>query len=273
VSRLPALLGACLIGLAAPVAVAAAPAHAADGDATVTVVHGVRGLVADVQVDGKLVLSGFAPERVTDPLTIPAGTHRVQAWPSGSDPATTPAVVDQTITVTAGERASAAIGLGADGKAVITVFDDAALLPTSGSTALAVRGLAQAGPMRVSAGSTAVTGGLTSTQQAVVQIAPGTYPVSIVPADGSDPAVPAQDVPLVAGRATVLYLIGKQADNTLGWVAQTVQPASATAAPLRVNTGVGPVPAAGTAGTTALVVGLPVALLGAVAVRRRRALA
>ena len=80
------------------------------------------------------MLSGFAPERVTDPLTLPAGTHRVQAWPSGSDPATTPAVVDQTITVTAGERASAAIGLGADGKAVITVFDDAALLPTSGST-------------------------------------------------------------------------------------------------------------------------------------------
>ncbi len=272
-SRLPALLGACLIGLAAPVALAAAPAHAADGDATITVVHGVRGLVADVQLDGKLVLSGFAPERVTDPLSIPAGTHRVQAWPSGSDPATTPAVVDQTITVTAGERASAAIGLGNDGKAVITLFDDAALLLTSGSTALAVRGLAQAGAMRVTAGSTSVSGSLTSTQQAVVQIAPGTDPVSIVPADGTDPAVPAQDVPLVAGRATVLYLIGKQSDNTLGWVAQTVQPASATAAPLRVNTGVGPVPVAGGTATTALVVGLPVALLGAAVVRRRRAVA
>ena len=127
--------------------------------------------------------------------------------------------------------------------------------------------------MRVTAGSTQVTDGLTSTQQAVAQIAPGTYPVSITPANGADPAVPAQDVPLVAGRATVLYLIGKQSDNTLGWVAQTVQPASATAAPLRVNTGVGPVPAAGDAGTVALVVGLPVAVLGAVAVRRRRALA
>ena len=42
--------------------------------------------------------------------------------------------------------------------------------------------------------------------------------------------------------------------------------------PAGVNTGVGPLPVAGDAGTVALVVGLPVAVLGAVAVRRRRAL-
>ena len=64
---------------------APAPASAADsGDAQLTVVHGVRGLVADVRLDGELVLSGFAPERVTDPLPVPAGRHSLQVWPSGA---------------------------------------------------------------------------------------------------------------------------------------------------------------------------------------------
>lgn len=264
--QLPALLGAGLLALALPV-LSPSPASAAGTDATLTVVHGVRGLVADVQLDGKLVLSGFAPERVSDPLTIPAGTHHVQAWPSGT-PQNTPPIVDTSITLTPGEQATAGIGLTTDGKPVVTLFDDGALLADSGGTALAVRGLAAAGPMRVVAGDQTVAGALTSTQQAVQQIAPGTYPVSIVPADGSDPVLPAQDVPLVAGRAVVLYLIGSQADNTLGWVAQTVRP-NAAAAPVAVNTGVGPVPVAGGTGTTLLVLGLPVGLLGLVALRRR----
>ncbi len=141
-------------------------------------------------------------------------------------------------------------------------------MQAAGGTALAVRGLAAAGPMRVNAGDTVVTGTLTPGQQAVTRLAPGTYPVTVVPADGSDPAVPGQDVPLVAGRAVVLYLIGSQADNTLGWVAQTVTPGVA-GSPVRVNTGVGPVPVAGGTGTTLLVLGLPVGLLALVPLRRR----
>ncbi len=38
----------------------------------VRVVHGLRGLVADVYLDGTLVLPTFQPERSTDPLAIPA---------------------------------------------------------------------------------------------------------------------------------------------------------------------------------------------------------
>ncbi len=268
VSRtLRAVLGAGLLALALPL-LSAAPASAAGNDATVTVVHGVRGLIADVRLDGNLVLSGFAPERVTDPLTIPAGKHRVQVSASGSAPDATP-LIDTEVTFTAGQQVTAGVGLGPDGKPVITLFDDAALLASGGSaTALAVRGLAAADPVRVVAGDRQVAGELTSTQQQVQQLQPGTYPVSVVPADGSDPVVPAQDIPLVAGRAVALYLIGSQTDGTLGWVAQTILPA-AGGAPNRVDTGVGPVPVAGDPGTTALVLGLPIALLGAVAVRRR----
>lgn len=268
---LPALVGAGLLAVAFPlasVAATAAPASAADAAAVLTVVHGVRGLVADVRLDDKLVLSGFAPERVTDPLTIPAGQHHLQAWPSGAAAGAAP-VVDQMITLTPGEHATAGIGLGPDGKPVITVFQDDGLLADSGSTALVVRGLADAGPMRVVAGDRTITAALADSQQQVQQVPPGTYPVTVEPADGTAQVVPSQDVPLLAGRAVVLYLIGSQKDNTLGWVAQTVLP-SAAAAPLRINTGFGPVPVAGDGTTTALVLGLPTALLAAVALRSRR---
>lgn len=267
--RLPALVGAGLLGLALP-ALAASPASAAPEDAQLTVVHGVRGLVADVRLDDKLVLSGFAPERVTDPLSVPAGTHHLQAWPTGAPEGTDP-VIDTEITLNAGEPATAGIGLDADGKPVVTVYDDAPLLPAAGATALVVRGLAAADPVKVTAGDVTLSPALASTEQAVQQVPAGTYPVTVLPQAGGAPLVPAQDVPVVAGRAVALYLIGKQSDATLGWVAQTIKPTVA-GAPTRVDTGVGPVPAAGNAGTTALVVGLPVAALAAAGLRSRRRL-
>lgn len=227
--------------LALPV-LAATPASAAPAaPASLTVVHGVRGLVADVRMDGRLVLSGFAPERVTDALSLTPGQHHVQAWPSGVA-ADTPPVVDQVFSVTPGEQATAAIGLSAAGTPVVTVYDDRELLPTPGATALAVRGLAKAAPVQVVAGDRTVATALAPTQQDVAQVAPGTYPVQVRTADQPTPLVPPQDVPVSAGRATVLYLVGSQSDATLGWVAQTVLPAAQTSAPLRVDTGVGPLP-------------------------------
>jgi hypothetical protein len=271
VSRpLPALIGAGLLSVALPLGasvVTATPAAAAPGDTVLTVVHGVRGFVADVRLDDKLVLSGFAPERVTDPLEVPPGEHRVQAWPTGAAPGTAP-VLDQVINLVGGEHVTAGIGLDQDGKPTITLFKDDGLLADSGSTALVVRGLADADPVKVVAGDRTISDALGGAQQGVQQIAPGTYPVSVQPANGGPSTVPTADIPVVAGRAVVLYLIGSQQDNTLGWVAQSVLP-NASSAPLRIDTGFGEVPTAGDATTTVLVLGLPTALLAAVALRRR----
>ena len=262
---LPAVLASGLLALALPV-LAAAPASAQSTDAQLTIVHGVRGLVANVRLDGQLVLSGFAPERVTDPLPVPAGTHQVQVWPTGAAAGSAP-VIDQTITLTAGQVATAGVGIGPNGP-VITLFDDGKLLPGSDSTALAVRGLAATDPLRVLAGDRTLADGLASGQEQVAQVPAGTYPVSVTQGTG-EPVLPPQEIPVGAGRAVVLYLIGSQSDATLGWVAQTVRPGT-EAMPLRVDTGDGAVPAAGDPGTTALVVGLPAAVLVAVALRRRR---
>ena len=268
---------AVLLAASAALAVQAGPAAAQDAAApaapasgAVTVVHGVRGLVADVRLDGDLVLSGFAPERVTDPLVLSAGSHRVQVWPSGA-PADAAPVLDATLDVAAGARLTAAIGLAAAGGPVLTTYDDTALLPAPGSTALAVRGLAASPAVKVLLNGQPFDDSLTPTDQQVQQVQPGTYGVSVLPAVGDQALVPAEQIPVEAGRATVLYLIGSQSDGTLGWVAQTVRP-EAAAAPLRIDTGVGPLPASESGSPVPAVLGAAaLALAGAGVVRRRAA--
>ena len=233
------LMVGCLTTVATAPAAAAAASSASSPTASLTVVHGVRGLVADVRLDGVLVLSGFAPEWVTDPLALTAGSHHLQVWPTSVSPGTTP-LVDRTFKITAGEHATAALGIAPGRKTTVTVYDDKTLLPTAGATALAVRGLADASGVEVVASGRTIAAALGSGQQEVQQVSPGTYAVS---ARAANTVVPAQEVPVAAGRAVVLYLIGSQANSTLSWVAQTVRPTAAAAAPRRVNTGEGPLPA------------------------------
>ncbi len=264
--RLPVLLGAAVLAVTAG---AAPSAQAASGESVLTVVHGVRGLVADVRLDGKLVLSGFAPERVTDALTLPAGKHRVQAWPSGTGQKGEP-VIDAVIDLPAGGRSTAGIGIDGDGKAFIKVFDDRDLLPRANSTALAVRGLAQADGVRVTADDDTIADSLEPAGEEFQAVDAGRYEVSAVDAEDSSRLVPPQDVPVAAGRAVVMYLIGSEQDDTLGWVAQTVRPADA--APRRVDSGVGPLPEEPSrAPLAALVVAAGGVLAAAARARRARA--
>ncbi len=239
--RVTAALGAALLALAVPGTAQAVPATASGSDKSLlTVVHGVRGLVADVQLDGKTVLSGFAPERVTEPLEVSAGKHRVKIWRSGDD-TSDPALLDTTIDLPAGGRSTAGVGIGADEAPFLEIFDDEALLPKASSTTLAVRGLAEATDVRVTADDKTVARSLEPQQEDSASVKPGTYEVTALDGEDSTPLVAPQDVPVAAGRAVVIYLIGSEKDKTLGWVAQTVRPGVGSA-PNRMDTGVGPLP-------------------------------
>lgn len=50
----------------------------------IRVVHGLRGLVADIYLDGTLTLPTFQPERSTEPLPIPAGDHLIEIRSAGA---------------------------------------------------------------------------------------------------------------------------------------------------------------------------------------------
>lgn len=246
--------------------VLAPSAEAGQPGALLSVVHGVRGLVADIRIDGVMVIRGFTPERVTDPLPLSAGRHHLQVWRSGVAPRTKP-VLDTSVTVKPGEQDTAALGISTEEHPTLTLYRDSNLLPTPGSTALAVRGLADVPSVKVLVGDRTLAASLRPGGQDLLQVAAGTYPVSAETVAGV--MLPPQNVPVAAGRAVVLYLIGSRTDGTLGWVAQVIRPVDSAAAPTRINTGVGPLPSTPTRVPLGMLLS-PLALGAALLPRSRR---
>ena len=74
-SRPLALVAAGSLMLATT-ALAATPAHAADG-VKLSVLHAVPDLTVDVYVDGKRTLDNFKPGMMAGPLELAAGTYEV----------------------------------------------------------------------------------------------------------------------------------------------------------------------------------------------------
>src|SRR3954470_18647882 len=85
------------------------------GTARVTVVHGIRGRVLDVYLDGALALKGFQPDRLTDVLTLPAGHHQVDLREPNTSPTSTP-FTSGSVDLPVGSEGSVVAHLAADGK-------------------------------------------------------------------------------------------------------------------------------------------------------------
>lgn len=107
-SEVPRRSGRGMLAALAGVLVGAVPAAAA-GVARVTLVHGVKGLVADVALDHKVVLSGFKFQHVTGVLDVPAGKHRIQIFKAGTR---TNPQLDVSVTLKAGQDLTAVAALG-----------------------------------------------------------------------------------------------------------------------------------------------------------------
>jgi hypothetical protein len=201
--------------------------------ATVTLVHGVRGLVADVYLDGTLALAAFEPERVTDPLSIPAGSHVVAVRTAGAIAASDP-LVEAALDLAAGQRYSAVVHLTADGSPTATLYPDNLPQLPPGVARVMVRHAAAAPPVDVTLDGAPMAAGLQNASEAGAEAAPGEHTVAAAVAGGVAPAPP-QTVPVAEGTATVMYLVGAASDNSVVWLAQTVQ--GFQTAPTSVRTG------------------------------------
>jgi hypothetical protein len=212
-----------------------ASAGAAPGPATgsVTIVHGVRGLVADVYLDGKLALQTFQPERTAGPVQLPAGVHAVAVRKAGAGQATTPLLAAQ-ITVAPGATISAVVHLTAAGAPALTVFNDDLSQVAAGQARAVVRHVAAAPPVDVHFNNQTVADNLANPKETEKQVAPATYSVSVTGANGAALTTP-QNVPLPEGSATFMYLVGSAQTKSLGWIAKAV-PNLATS-PKQVQTG------------------------------------
>ncbi len=232
--RIGRAVGALAVVVSASLAMAATASAQSSPPAVVTIVHGVRGLVADVYLDGHSVLKTFEPERTAGPLNVPAGHHRVDVRVSGA-PATSPPVLSWDVVLAPGERISAVVHLSAAGQPTVTKYDDDVSRIAAGGSRLVFRHDAAAPPIDVRLSNRLLATGLTNPQQSEQQVGAGSYTVAVNAVHSTTPLAASQDVQLQEGTAHFLYLIGSAKDNTLGWIEERV--AGLQSAPLAVQTG------------------------------------
>jgi Domain of unknown function (DUF4397) len=241
----------------------------------VTVVHGLRGVVADVYVDNTLLLPAFQPERVTDPVAVPAGEHHVDIRVTGK-PADSPPDVSADVNVQADARQSVVAHLDAAGSPTITAYVDDMSPVAAGETRAVVRHTAAAPAVDVGLNQTVVASGLTEPGSTTAVVPPATYEVSVWQAGTQSPLAAPQPATLTEGAATVMYLVGSAQTNTLSWVAEQI-PNLATP-PNQIQTGDSGLAADNGSSFPYLPVTVAVGVAGAAAVvtadltrRRRRA--
>jgi hypothetical protein len=265
-----------IAGLAVAIAAGGGLATAAIGHAQqeeetglVRVVHGLRGLVADVYLDGTLVLPTFRPERATDPLPIPAGVHLVEIRQAGAA-ATDEPLLTQEVTVPAGFEGSLVAHLDADGVAKLTAFaDDLSAVP-AGSSRVVVRHAAEASPVRVLLNDEAAFGRLAPDAETGGVVAAGPYEVAVTARRGGEPLAAPEQVDYADGTANFMYLIGSAPDRTLAWAA--VQVGDLQTPPARIQTGDGSTESSGGGLSLGVLTAVPMLAVGAIAlwVRSRR---
>ncbi len=224
-------LAVALVGIGAPAA------HAKDQPAgLIRVVHGLRGLVADIYLDGTLALPTFQPERSTDPLAIPAGDHLIEIRAAGAA-ITAAALLTQTVTVPAGFQGSLVAHLDQTGAPALTVFAEDLTPVPAGTARVVVRHVAAAEDVNVLLNAEPALADVAPAKEASAVIPSGAYEMAVTALAGGAPLAPPQNVEFPDGTANFMYLIGSEADHTLGWAA--VQIGNLATAPTRIQTGDG----------------------------------
>ena len=199
----------------------------ATSSATVTLVHGVRGLLADVVVDGKTVLKGFAYERASAPMTLPAGTHQVEVYPAGQPH--TKALLDVKLTVKGGQILTAAVGFDSSGAPKVFVFDNSLTSAAHSPSSIVVRNVSQGTAPEVLVDSQAAKDALASGAQMIDPVKPGTHTVGLKV--GGVWLLSNQPVRAASGKAMVVYIVGRQSAKSVALVADSVTPSTSRPAP------------------------------------------
>jgi hypothetical protein len=216
-ARVVALCTLSCVAAAIGSPVAAAPAQEPTG--LVTLVHAVRGLTADIYLDGSVVLETFQPERTTDPLPIPAGDHLVEVRSAGLAASSEP-LLSAPLSVVARTQSSAVVHLDADGAPALTSFSEEVTPTPAGQGRVRVRNVAASGPIDVQIGGETVATGLANGTESGRDFAAGTYPVTA--SAGGQELLPPAELSVAAGSATAIYLIGAASDDSLAWLIQSI---------------------------------------------------
>ena len=203
-----AVLLAGFAAVALPTGGGTSGASAMNGDATVTVVHGIPNTPVDVYVNSKDVLPDFKFGTVSPALSLPPGTYAVAVKAAGT--ATT--LLSASETLKADENATIVANLTASGSPTLTVFANPTTPAPAGHAWVLVRHTAEAPGVDVYAGSTKVITDLTNPNSAGPLAVPaGTVPISVdvnPSTSVSTPVIGPVNLALKAGQVYIAYAIG-----------------------------------------------------------------
>jgi hypothetical protein len=261
------------------VAVAAAlafagPAQAAEGDAQLSVLHGVPGLTVDVWVNGERTLDDFTPGTLAGPLALPAGNYALAITAADAADASAAVIGPVNVTLAANGNYTAVANLDAAGKPTANLFTNDASQIEPGKGKLTVRHTAAAPAVDVLAAGSAVISNLANPNEQTLTLDPGTIPAAVAAAGTTQPVIGPADVTVAEGTHTIVYAWGSLTDQNLQLAVQTID--GLHSAPGAVPGGRSGAADAGAAGQAMAVAGFGAAgialLLGAVAVSRSAAL-
>ena len=197
----------------------------------VTVVHGLRGQLVDVYLDGKVLLPAFQPDRLTDPTPVASGLHHVDLRPAGTGADSAPKA-SQDITVPSGQSLSVVAHFDASGGWAMTVYsNDVSRLP-AGQGRVVFRNTSALAPVSVQVNG-APAASLAAAAESSQVVAAATYAVLAQSGVDSSTLVPSNSVLVADGADTVLYLVGQGHDVT--WLTQKIT--GLDTAPAAISTG------------------------------------
>jgi hypothetical protein len=201
--------------------------------ASVTVVHGVPGLRADVYVNGVKRLDGFAAGSMTSPLRLPAGTYVLALRRSGAPAARTPLLAGR-IRLATDTNASIVAHLSPSGRPELTVYrNDVSSLP-AGRARVVFRHVAAAPRVELQVDGRVLGGAVASDRQRTAVVPAGDHRLLVRLPGGRSVWGPAM-VSLRPGTVYLVYAIGSLKGGTLDQLVQRV--ADRAAPPRRVTTG------------------------------------
>ncbi|MDJ0664032.1 MAG: DUF4397 domain-containing protein [Acidimicrobiia bacterium] len=189
----------------------AAPAVAAGHlDARLTVVHGIPDTPVDIYVNGAKTLENFQPETVTDPIPLESGSYDIDIYTVGDGPAVAAMPVLSTeLQLPPGGNVTAVAHLTDTGGLKLSAFLNDTTATQVNDARLVVRHLANAPAVDIIAnGSLALFENVTNPNEGQLDVAAGTYGVTINAAGTDTVAFNAGDLTLPEGKSTIVYAVG-----------------------------------------------------------------
>ncbi|PRY65469.1 uncharacterized protein DUF4397 [Glaciihabitans tibetensis] len=218
-------LSTITVGIGAGVLVAlagVAPAQAAEGDAQLSVFHGVPGLTVDVYVNNALTLDNFAPGSLAGPLELAPGTYSVAITAADAADASAPAIGPVDLPLEAGVNYTAVAHLNEAGSPTATLFTNDTSTVAAGEGRLTVRHVAAAPAVDVLAGGSPAITNLVNPNESVLTLPAGTISAAVAATGTTAPVIGPADLEVAEGANTIVYAWGSLAESTLALGVQSI---------------------------------------------------